>query len=63
MSTVQIRVHWREPTDGESNTVFRGCSVLKNDDVLFQFKQGALSQHVNIAATQLITITQEKETA
>lgn len=62
MSTVQIQVHWREPVDGESNNVFRGCTLLRNDEVL-QFKQGALSQHVNIAATQLITITPEKETA
>lgn len=63
MSTVKIHVHWREPVDGESNNVFKGCTLLRNDEVLFQFKQGALSQHVNIAATQLITITPEKETA
>lgn len=63
MSTVQIHVHWREPTDGESNTVFRGCSVLKNDDGLFRFLQGAKSHFVTLAATQLITVTHEKETA
>lgn len=63
MSTVQIHVHWREHIGDEPSSVFRGCTLLKNDDVLFRFAQGTLSRFVNIAATQLITVTTEKETA
>lgn len=63
MSTVQIRVHWREPVDNESSSLFKGCVNLKNDDTLLQFKQGAVSRCVTLVATQLITITPEKEPA
>lgn len=63
MSTVQIRVHWREPVDGESNTVFKRCTVLRDSDVLLAVAQGKQKHFIVLAATQLITITPEKETA
>lgn len=63
MSKYQIHVHWREHIGDEPSSVFRSCTLLKNDDVLFCFAQGTLSHFVNIAATQLITVTTEKETA
>lgn len=63
MSTVQIHVHWREPVDGESDSVFRGCDAPEASNIGLTFRQGRQCHYVNITATQLITITTEKEPA
>lgn len=63
MSKYQIHVHWREPTDNESSSLFRNCEELENTSTILAFLQGTASHFVNIAATQLITVTTEKETA
>lgn len=63
MSKYQIHVHWREHMDNESNSLFRNCEELENTSTILAFRQGVASHFVNIAATQLITVTTEKETA
>lgn len=63
MSKYQIHVHWREAVDGESSTLLKHCTILKDDGVLLAVAHGKQKHFVNIAATQLITITAEKETA
>lgn len=63
MSKYHIRVHWREPTDDESSSLFRNCEEPDDTGTILAFRQGTASHFVNIAATQLITVTTEKETA
>lgn len=63
MSKYQIHVHWREAVDGESNTLLKRCTILKDDGVLLAVAQGKQKHFIILAATQLITITPEKETA
>lgn len=62
MSKCQIHVHWREAVDGESSTLFKRCTILKDSDVLLAVAQGKQKHFIALAATQLITITPEKET-
>lgn len=63
MSKYQIHVHWREHMDNESNSLFRNCEEPDDTGTILAFRQGAASHFVNIAATHLITVTTEKETA
>ena len=63
MSKYQVHVHWREPVDGESSTVFRKCALVEAHISLCVFQCSKQVHTVNIAATQLITVTPEKETA
>lgn len=63
VSKYQIHVHWREHMDNESSSLFRNCEAPDDTGTILAFHQGAAGHFVNIAATQLITITLEKETA
>lgn len=63
MSKYQIHVHWREHIGDEPSSVFRNCEEPEDTGTILAFHQGAASHFVNIAATQLITVTTEKETA
>lgn len=63
MSKYQIHVHWREPVDNESSSLFRNCEEPDDTGTILVFRRGLASHFVNIAATQLITVTTENETA
>lgn len=63
MSKYHIRVYWREHIDNESSSLFRNCEEPEDTGTILAFHQGPASHFVNIAATQLITVTTEKETA
>lgn len=63
MSKYQIHVHWREHMDNEASSLFRNCEEPDDTVTILAFRQGTARHCVNVAATQLITITTEKETA
>ena len=63
MSKYQVHVHWREPVDGESSSVFRNCELVDDNQTVLAISQGKRKHFITLAATQLITTTPEKETA